>query len=67
VWQCRGGLLTSATSHHHDPRRRSPVGDGHISDAAVIACAEQSEGTIATLNRRDFEVVAPETSMTLVP
>jgi hypothetical protein len=67
VWQCRGGLLTSATSRHHDPRRRSPVGDGHISDAAVIACAEQSEGMIATLDRRDFDVPAPETSITLVP
>jgi predicted nucleic acid-binding protein len=38
-----------------------------FSDAAVIACAERSGGTIATLDRRDFDVVAPEASITLVP
>jgi predicted nucleic acid-binding protein len=38
-----------------------------FSDAAVIACAERSGGTIATLDQRDFDVVASETSITLVP
>jgi len=39
-----------------------------FADAAVVACAERHGGTILTLDRRDFDVVARgEGSITLVP
>lgn len=36
-------------------------------DAAVIACAERSGGRILTLDRRDFDIVARDVSLTLLP
>lgn len=36
-------------------------------DATVVACAEQAGGRVATLDRRDFEVVARETVLELLP
>jgi hypothetical protein len=42
--------------------------DLSFADAAVVACAERHGGTILTLDRRDFDVVARgEGSITLVP
>lgn len=38
-----------------------------FSDAAVIACAERAGGRVATLDRRDFEVVGREAPITLLP
>lgn len=38
-----------------------------FSDAVVVACAERSGGTVATLDRRDFEIVAAEAAIRLVP
>lgn len=36
-------------------------------DASVIACAERNGGTVMTFDRRDFEVVAREVPITLLP
>lgn len=36
-------------------------------DASVIACAERSGGRVLTLDDRDFQVVAREGSITLLP
>jgi len=36
-------------------------------DASVIACAERSGGRVLTLDRRDFDVVARELSLSLLP
>lgn len=44
--------------------RDLPLG---FSDATVIACGEQAGGRVATLDRRDFEVVARETALELLP
>jgi len=38
-----------------------------FSDAAVIACAERSGGSVLTFDRRDFEVVARDVPITVVP
>jgi uncharacterized protein len=38
-----------------------------FADAAVIACAERSGGTVLTFDRRDFGVVAREGKISLVP
>jgi uncharacterized protein len=38
-----------------------------FSDAAVIACAEEAGGKVATLDRRDFELVGRESSIELLP
>lgn len=38
-----------------------------FADAAVIACAERSGGTVLTLDVRDFGVVAGEGTITVVP
>lgn len=38
-----------------------------VADAAVVACAERSGGRVMTLDRRDFDVVAREVGLTLVP
>ena len=38
-----------------------------VADAAVIACAERTEGAILTFDRRDFGVVAREGRVRLVP
>ncbi|MGH2794299.1 MAG: type II toxin-antitoxin system VapC family toxin [Actinomycetota bacterium] len=38
-----------------------------FTDAAVIACAERSGGKVLSLDRRDFDVVAREGRITIVP
>ncbi len=38
-----------------------------FSDAAVIACAERNGGTVLTFDRRDFDVVAGEGLITIIP
>jgi uncharacterized protein len=38
-----------------------------FADASVIACAERSGGRVLTLDRRDFEVIAREIRITLLP
>lgn len=38
-----------------------------FSDAAVIACAERNGGRVLTFDRRDFEVIARDVPITLVP
>lgn len=38
-----------------------------FADSSVIACAERNGGRILTLDRRDFEVVAREGEITLLP
>lgn len=44
--------------------RDLPLG---FADAAVIACAERSGGRVLTFDRRDFEVVARDVPLTIVP
>ncbi|MEP6759117.1 MAG: PIN domain-containing protein [Actinomycetota bacterium] len=36
-------------------------------DAAVIACAERNGGRVLTFDRRDFEVIARDVPITVVP
>jgi uncharacterized protein len=38
-----------------------------LADAAVIACAEANGGRVLTLDRRDFDVVAGEGRLTILP
>ncbi len=38
-----------------------------FADAAVVACAERNGGPVLTFDRRDFEVVARDVPITLVP
>lgn len=38
-----------------------------FADSAVIACAERSGGKVLTFDRRDFEIVAAEVPITIVP
>jgi predicted nucleic acid-binding protein len=38
-----------------------------FADASVISCAERSGGAVLTLDRRDFDVVAAEGKIALVP
>jgi len=38
-----------------------------VADAAVVACAERSGGRVMTLDRRDFDVVSREITLTLIP
>lgn len=38
-----------------------------FADSCVIACAERNGGGVLTLDRRDFEVVAREGGITLLP
>lgn len=47
-------------------RRYSDLALG-FADASVIACGERSGGTVMTLDRRDFDVVAREGSIAVVP
>ena len=38
-----------------------------FSDAAVVACAERNGGSVLTLDRRDFGVVARDGTITVLP
>ena len=38
-----------------------------LADAAVVACAERSGGRVMTLYRRDFDIVAGEVALSLLP
>lgn len=38
-----------------------------FADSSVIACAERNGGRVLTLDRRDFEMVAREGEITLLP
>lgn len=38
-----------------------------FSDAAVVACAERNGGQVMTFDRRDFDVVARDVAITVVP
>jgi hypothetical protein len=38
-----------------------------FADAAVVACAERNGGRVLTLDRRDFDVVAGEGTIAIVP
>lgn len=38
-----------------------------LADAFVIACAERNGGKVLTLDRRDFDVVAGEGKLTVLP
>ena len=38
-----------------------------FADAAVIACAERNGGRVMTFDRSDFDVVAAEGPITIVP
>lgn len=38
-----------------------------FTDAAVIACAERNRGKVLTFDRRDFDVIAREGRITIVP
>jgi predicted nucleic acid-binding protein len=38
-----------------------------FADAAVVACAERNGGRILTFDRRDFDVVAADVGLTIVP
>jgi predicted nucleic acid-binding protein len=38
-----------------------------FADAAVIACAERNGGRVLTFDRRDFDVVAAEGTISIVP
>lgn len=38
-----------------------------VADAAVISCAERLRAAILTFDRRDFDVVARETGMSIIP
>lgn len=38
-----------------------------FADAAVVACAERSGGRVLTLDRRDFDVVARDVALTVLP
>ena len=42
-------------------------GVGLSADAAVVACAERNGGRVLTFDRRDFDVIAREVPITLVP
>lgn len=69
-------LESGELSVEHDPARLArvrelaqrysdlPLG---FSDAAVVACAEEHGGRVLTLDRRDFDVVAREGRLELLP
>jgi predicted nucleic acid-binding protein len=38
-----------------------------LADASVIACAERNAGGVLTLDRRDFQVIAREGRITVIP
>jgi predicted nucleic acid-binding protein len=38
-----------------------------FADAAVVACAERNGGRILTFDRRDFDVIAADTGLTILP
>ncbi|MGH2652611.1 MAG: PIN domain-containing protein, partial [Actinomycetota bacterium] len=38
-----------------------------FADASVVACAERNGGKVLTLDRRDFDVVAGEGRLTVLP
>ena len=44
-------------------------GDMHLgfADSAVIACAERNGGAVLTFDRRDFDVIARDVPITVVP
>lgn len=66
------GGLTLECGEENLPRIREiaqryadlPLG---FADSSVIACAESNGGSVLTLDRRDFEVVAREGRITLFP
>lgn len=66
------GALTLDCGEEDIPRVRElvaryadlPLG---FADAAVLACAERNGGRVLTLDRRDFEVVAQEGTITVLP
>jgi hypothetical protein len=49
--------------------RRAPVCSPPrgLADGAVVACAERTGGRVMTFDRGDFDVVASEISITLLP
>lgn len=69
-------LESGELNPQHDPERLArvrelaarysdlPLG---FSDAAVVACAEDHGGRVLTLDRRDFDVVAREGRLELLP
>jgi uncharacterized protein len=67
-----GGALTLECGEEDLPRIRElarryadlPLG---FADASVISCTERSGGAVLTLDRRDFDVVAAEGKIALVP
>jgi predicted nucleic acid-binding protein len=66
------GALTLDCGEDDFPRIRELVGRyGDLplgfADAAVIACAERNGGRVLTLDRRDFEVVAREGTLAVLP
>jgi predicted nucleic acid-binding protein len=38
-----------------------------FADAAVVACAERNGGDVLTFDRRDFDVIARDVPITVVP
>jgi predicted nucleic acid-binding protein len=44
-------------------------GDLHLgfADASVVACAERNGGAMLTFDRRDFDVIARDVPITVVP
>jgi len=38
-----------------------------FADAAVVACAERNGGAVLTFDRRDFDVIARDLPITVVP
>jgi uncharacterized protein len=68
------GLTYSCDVHTDDrlPRIRELLDryadlDLGFCDAAVIACAETNGGHVLTLDRRDFDVIAGEGRLTILP
>jgi uncharacterized protein len=66
------GPYTLADTRPDIPRIRAlahrysnlPLG---FSDASVIACAERNRGRVLTIDNRDFQIVARERTITLLP
>jgi uncharacterized protein len=54
------GRVRALVDRHAD----LPLG---YADAAVVACAERNGGSVLTLDRRDFGVVAREGTITVLP
>lgn len=70
--QLEAGALTLDCGEHDFGRIRElaarysdlPLG---FADASVVACAERRSGTVLTLDRRDFDVVAREGTIRVLP